>query len=119
MVVADFNVVCATVFPDEADSVLIIDADAVLTFTVTDQLLQTVTRRDAQVVNVGGGINEQQFLVGGSRQIRPDALDEVPIPHLAGIAVFERSDHATNTNAWQYYCPTRLARGARRPSARH
>jgi len=42
MVVRDFNLLCITFTPDEADAPLIVDADAMLAFTVSAQRFQVI-----------------------------------------------------------------------------
>lgn len=50
MIVGDLYVSGAFVCPDEADSVLSVDADAVLSFSYTTELFEAVARKDPQVV---------------------------------------------------------------------
>jgi hypothetical protein len=50
MVVHDFYVNSITIHPDEANSPLIIDPDAVLSFSVSPQRFQSVRRWNTQIV---------------------------------------------------------------------
>src|SRR5205823_2901485 len=61
MVVGDLDIVGLAVRPSEAEAPLVVDADAVLPFTVASQLLQPVARRHAQVFQHFGGVQEQQL----------------------------------------------------------
>lgn len=58
MIVHNFNVVSVSAFPPEADSPLVIHSDAMLTFAVSFQRLQTIARRHEQLPNVCGGVQE-------------------------------------------------------------
>lgn len=48
VVIRDFNLTGASVRPSEADSVLLVDRNAVLPFSLSGQGFQSVTRRDSQ-----------------------------------------------------------------------
>src|SRR5674476_124464 len=58
VVVGDLNLVCAAVGPDEADAVLIVDADRVLAGTVADELFQAVAGWHPQAVQFCGGVEQ-------------------------------------------------------------
>ncbi|GAB3565195.1 hypothetical protein GCM10027344_24900 [Spelaeicoccus albus] len=80
MVVDEFDTVRTSRSPDDAQTPLRIDADAVLTTTITDEPLQAISRRDPQ-----------------SRSLhRPDALDVLLMPDAFGVLAAERSDHNTS-----------------------
>lgn len=69
MVVDDFNVVCGVAGPDETDSVLAVDANAVLAVAVTGEFLEVVAGRASQVVDVCSGCDQKQFPTGGPLDI--------------------------------------------------
>jgi len=50
VVVRYLYILRAVLGPDEADPELVVDTDAVLTFTVAPQGFQPVPRRDAQIL---------------------------------------------------------------------
>ena len=54
MVVDDLYVFGTAVSPPEADTVLVVDADAVLSAAISFQGLEPVARRDAQIVKDSG-----------------------------------------------------------------
>jgi hypothetical protein len=56
VVIRDFNGVSMTFPPLEANAVLIVDANAVLTFPIASQLLQAIARRHPQVFEDGSRI---------------------------------------------------------------
>jgi hypothetical protein len=49
VVIHDFYVVCPICLPTETDAKLIVDPDAVLTFSVSYQCFQSIGRRNPQV----------------------------------------------------------------------
>jgi hypothetical protein len=69
VIVHDFDVVGVTLLPDEAQAIAVVDADAVLSFTVTVQFLQAVARWDAQIIQADGGVQDEQFAQGRALQI--------------------------------------------------
>jgi hypothetical protein len=48
MIVRDLDMCDLTVVPSKADAILIVDSDRVLTPAVSSQLLQTISRRNAE-----------------------------------------------------------------------
>jgi hypothetical protein len=46
MVIDDFDIVCVAVFPPEADAPLVVDSYAVLSFAVSAESFEAITRRD-------------------------------------------------------------------------
>jgi hypothetical protein len=69
VIVDDFHVVGVSTGPAETDAPLIIDANAVLTRTISRQLLQTVRRWNAKVEKVGlrrraRGVSEERIAGG-------------------------------------------------------
>jgi hypothetical protein len=61
MIVGDFDVPCCAVVPHKAEPPLIVDADAVLTLTISAQNFQTVARRRAEIVELTRGIQRQKL----------------------------------------------------------
>ena len=64
MVIHDFNFPCCTVAPLEAEPPLIVNADAVLTTSVTLQGFEAVAWRDLKVIDLSCRIDDKKF---GSR----------------------------------------------------
>lgn len=50
MVIDNFDLIGAGIRPHEADSILIIDANAVLALAIADESLQAISRRNTQFV---------------------------------------------------------------------
>ena len=57
MVVGDFNIKSVSVVPRKADSELLVDPNAKLTFSVALQCLKSIARRNAKVVQPCGQID--------------------------------------------------------------
>lgn len=93
MVVHDFDVTRVTVFPQEADTPLIVDPDAVLTLSIAVQRFQTIARRNRQVAKLGCGVDLGQLPLS-------DARKALKTPHVLTVVQFlrvgtpERFDHA-------------------------
>jgi len=61
MVIRDLNVERITGAPFETDSPLVINSDAVLSDAITAQLLESICRRDSQVIEVDALFNIRSF----------------------------------------------------------
>ena len=66
VVINDFNVVRAAVCPTETEPVLVVDADAVFTGSITAQCFQAVPRWNPQVVEPAGDLELPQLAAGHS-----------------------------------------------------
>jgi hypothetical protein len=76
MIIRDFHAVGIAVLPHEADPPLIVDADAILTFAITLQLLQSIPGWYPQVLQRFGSIEDEKLPQGG----RPDLFRKPPWP---------------------------------------
>jgi hypothetical protein len=92
VVVYDFNIVGIGVFPGEADAPLVIDADAVLPFSITLQSFQMIARRLLQVLQVPCAVEIEQLAPClALYRFEPDHKNVME----QGLSVFaaERLDH--------------------------
>jgi hypothetical protein len=64
VIVHDFDVIRVTRSPNEADTILIVDPNAVLPLTIAMQSLESVARRHPKIANVGGGMQHEKLAVG-------------------------------------------------------
>jgi hypothetical protein len=64
MIVRNLYIACISGAPYEADAILIVDTNAVLTHTISAKSFQSVSRRHSQVVQIQGCIENSQFLEG-------------------------------------------------------
>jgi hypothetical protein len=65
VIVYDFNVMGATIAPNETDPPLIVNPYAVLAFSVSGEGFQSVSRRNAEIVNIDATVQHPQFPQGG------------------------------------------------------
>lgn len=64
VIVDDLNVMSATVAPDKADSPLVVDSYAMLSFSFSSESFQAISRRDAKVLNIGAAIQHAKLPEG-------------------------------------------------------
>ena len=93
MVVHYLHIVCFPVVPPEADTVLAVDADAMLALPVAVQGFQAVAGYRGQISERTSDVNEIQFAFRNRRNSseppRPLAREDCP-----GIVTTERANHA-------------------------
>ena len=58
MIIHNLNLVCTIFLPDETYSIFVIDPDTVLPRAITFESFKTVARRDSQVRERTGGVNQ-------------------------------------------------------------
>jgi hypothetical protein len=82
MVVNDFNLVGIPVTPLEANSPTLIDPDAVLSLPLSRQLLKSIARRNAEIIEAKRVIEHSEFSVSSlldfSRETRRPFAAEDP-----------------------------------------
>jgi hypothetical protein len=61
MIVCYFNFVGVPASPEKADTPLIVDPDAILSFAITLQSLQSVARRHSEILKVLGPVKVQEL----------------------------------------------------------
>jgi hypothetical protein len=92
MVVRDLDVFSARGRPTEADTVLVVDADAVLTGAVTLEGLESVARRHTKVVAPPRDLQLSKLAsCDGLDDNEP--LDSPPMREALGVGVPERHNH--------------------------
>ena len=102
MVVAHFYIVGIVVIaPDEADTVLVVDPYAVLSFPVTFKRFKAVARRKSQVVQNLGSVHHFQLPTSRAFYL-PETPDGLTIEKALGVLVSERLDHAIVYSAIGY-----------------
>lgn len=57
MMIRDLNVERITAAPLEADSLLVVNSDAVLSYAVAAEFFESICRRDSQVIEIDGVVN--------------------------------------------------------------
>lgn len=93
MVVGDFNVVSIPVLPAEANSPLLVDPDAVLSFPVAVKLFQTVSGRDTQVIQSERCVELIQLHNGPAEKLRRKFPGVFPPEYFFCPRICEALDH--------------------------
>ena len=93
VVINNFDLVGVSIAPHETDPPLIVDANAVLSLSISVQRLQTVTRRSSQISQLGCTIELSQFATSDAFYC-PKAPAGYPLMQSAGLGTTERLDHS-------------------------
>ena len=93
MVVDDFDVMCVTTDPAEANAKLIVDADAVLAEAIAGQFLQSISRWHFQVSEGDCGVEHDELAESHTLEIRRESADLLPLEEALGIAVAKTANH--------------------------
>jgi hypothetical protein len=93
MIIDDFHVPGVRPLPDKADSEPVIDPDTILALAVPLQGFQLVTRRAAQVLESGRGIQNPKFSQGRLLNHHRDFFDRLQIKQPLGLFALEGPDH--------------------------
>jgi hypothetical protein len=93
MIINDLDIEDLARFPDEADAPLIINPNAVLPGTPPAKRFKAVGRRQAQVSQGAGVINQAQLSPGQLLDILRQALRVLPLPDFPGFLFTETLDH--------------------------
>lgn len=96
MVVGNLDIGRACGSPVEADSPLVVDTNAVLSFSVAMESFESIPGRRSEVIDGFGSIENQQLAVRGPLQGGSELSYMVPFPDVFGAFVCERPDHATS-----------------------
>jgi hypothetical protein len=70
VVICDFDVVGIAVFPSEADAPLFVNADAVLSGSISFQCFEVIAWGDAECVECSAGIEGEEFIVRAALDVR-------------------------------------------------
>ena len=97
MVVDDLDAFRTILGPSETNSILIVDADAVLTGTITGQTLEAIPWRRSHVLNGARGVELLQLSASNTPQVHGASSSSAPtvsaIEDVFGCLVLERPDH--------------------------
>lgn len=93
MIVHDLYVVRVSVLPNEANSILIVDTDAVLTLSSPREFLEPIGRWAAKVVDGMCVTEHPQFSQSHRLDVAGQLPRELSIEHFLGFSIRERLDH--------------------------
>jgi hypothetical protein len=96
MVIDNFNAPCFATTPNEADPPLNVDPDTVLALPVAGWRLQTISRRDPQILQSLRGIDDLQLCPRPTLNLARDALDGTADEDGCGALVSKTPDHDTS-----------------------
>ena len=94
VVIHQFDVPGLAVHPGEANAPLIIHANAVLSGAITPQLLETIARRYAQIIQCLSGIDQQQLSQHRALELSPESTDSLSREQTLCVTIAETPDHA-------------------------
>src|SRR5579872_5950537 len=97
VVVCNFNIASVAVFPVEAESPLIVHANAVLTVAIAAQFFQAIPRRHAQVVERLCCVQQQQLAQSRSLYGTRDLFDRLPAEEPFGFLVTKTPNHLASS----------------------
>jgi hypothetical protein len=94
VVVNNFDVEGVSFLPEKAETIPIVNANAVLTFTVSTQFFQMIAGRNAQIIQGHGSVEHEQFPQGNSLEFSRQAGVTPSLKKMFGFAITEGLDHA-------------------------
>jgi hypothetical protein len=94
VVVHDLHIISVPIVPNEADAILIVDPDAVLSPAVARERLEPITRKRPQVAELSSGVQLLQLPLSDSRHLlQPSA--ELASEQRLGLGILERPNHSS------------------------
>jgi hypothetical protein len=102
MIVGDFDVPRCAIVPHKAEPPLIVDADTVLTLTISAQDFQAVARRHAQIVELTRGIQQQKLRAKAALNLRRKPAHRMACKDRSRALVREAFDHAIKRTVTRY-----------------
>ncbi len=93
MIVDDLNLVGVAIPPTKADAPLLVHANTVLAGSIATELLQSISRRHAEVTELLGRVHRHKFAQHGASEIRGISSDGFTSKQSLGITIGEGLDH--------------------------
>jgi hypothetical protein len=93
MIVYDFNIVCVSLAPTEADTPPVIDPNAALSFPVSSKFLKAIFRRDEKVIQLLRRIQQEQFTLNDALQNGREFLRGLAVKYLFSLFGCKSPDH--------------------------
>lgn len=108
VVIDDFYGFSVAVTPDKANSPLVVDADAVLTFAVAFKGFEPVSGRNAEILKRDGVVKDFELSHGRALQFRRKAFFPEAEEKTFGHAVFKAANHTKWIIRNAYNCKYKL-----------
>jgi len=93
MIVNDLNFVRIAILPPEADAPLVVHTNTVLAGAIAPELLQSIPRRHAEIVELLGRIHRHKFSQHRALKIRRIASDPLSSEQPLGVTIGEGVNH--------------------------
>ena len=93
VIVDDLNLVGIAIPPAKADAPLLVNANTVLAGSIAPELLQSITRRHAEVAELLGRVHRHKFPQHRALEIRRISSNGLASEQSLGIAIGEGMDH--------------------------
>lgn len=98
MIIGDLHVFCSGRRPVETDTILFIYSDTILAFPIAPQYLEPVTRRNAEIIQLCGGIDLVELSKGDAPDVARQNTSCVrriyPVIDILRGSIRERNDHS-------------------------
>lgn len=92
MVVTEFDLTCIGAIPGKADSILVVDPNAVLPFAVCLELLEVIAWRRSEILVTGCGVDDAHLHAGALGDVRMESSDVLALVDLPGVRVSKAGD---------------------------
>ncbi len=87
--------------PAKTDTVLVVDPNAVLPFTITVQRLETIARRHPKILKQRSAVQQKKFPTSNPTQSRGEsltsALRNAAIEQVLGTNIMKAADHRSSS----------------------
>jgi hypothetical protein len=104
VIIYDFHIVTITVLPSKTNPPLLVDANAILTYAITAQFLQSVSRQDFQIVKLFRRVENFQFHSRLALDIRWQGTGFLALKEFFGLFIGEGLNHCLDNNVLRYHC---------------
>lgn len=98
----NFDLMRAVRLPDEADPILVVDTNAVLSVPIASQALEPVSRGNPQVGQCAGAVKHQQLSQGSPPEARRESPALSRFPEQLSFGIGEALDHTPDINRSRY-----------------
>ena len=95
MIINKLDLVGVPIFPPRADSPLVIDTNTVLAGAIAFELLQAVAGRDAEILELLGGVNDTELPEHQPMELGGEAPDAFTPEEPLRVPIGEAGDHPT------------------------